>query len=256
MTYTFANLDDSKEYQVVLHFAEIYFDDLNSRIFNVAINGVDELSNYDILSEVPKFTAVIKTYNVTPQNGNIIIDMTAIVDNAKISAIKIFTTELDPEEPDPEEPDDHHNMKINAGELNSEYIDTTSNTWVTDTNYDGGNTYNVTDPIDGTDNDTLYQTERWGNTLNYTFSDLDDSIQYQIVLHFAEIWFDSQNSRIFNVSINGIDKLLNYDILTEVPKFSAVTKTYNVTPQNGEIVINMTATENNAKISAIEITEL
>jgi|GEM_PF-426534 len=86
-------------YQVVLHFAEIYHGatgtpsqpgNVGDRIFNVSIEGNAFLSNYDIIAEVGSMTAVQKTAQVVVTDGTLNIDFDGIVDNAKVSAIEIL----------------------------------------------------------------------------------------------------------------------------------------------------------------------
>ena len=47
-TYTFPNLSPGAQYTVRLHEAEIYWTSSGQRLFNVAINGQQVLSNFDI----------------------------------------------------------------------------------------------------------------------------------------------------------------------------------------------------------------
>lgn len=86
-------------YQVVLHFAEIYQGatggngngGVGSRIFNVSIEGNAFLSNYDIYADVGAETSVTKTTLVAVIDGQLDIDFNSVVDNAKISAIEILS---------------------------------------------------------------------------------------------------------------------------------------------------------------------
>ncbi len=87
----------SGTYQVDLHFAEIYWgvrgglsNPTGRRIFNVFIEEQEVISNLDIVAEVGPATALVKSFQVTVQDGNLTIRTQAIVDNPKISAIEIF----------------------------------------------------------------------------------------------------------------------------------------------------------------------
>lgn len=86
------------EYDIRLHFAEIFFGvganppgGIGTRVFNVALEGNEILSNFDILAEVPVATALIKEFdNVSIVDGVANFQFTNVVDNAKISAIEIL----------------------------------------------------------------------------------------------------------------------------------------------------------------------
>jgi len=93
MTYTILCPQPSYPYTVKLHFAEIYYTAANQRKFNVAINGTQVLTNYDIFADAGAMNkAVVKTYQTTSDgNGNITISFTTgSVDNPKISGIEVF----------------------------------------------------------------------------------------------------------------------------------------------------------------------
>ena len=85
------------EYEVNLHFAEIYFGatgggagGIGKRVFNVSIEGVQVLTNFDLNAEEASMTAIIKPFvtNVTDEILN--IDFSASVNQPKVSAIEIF----------------------------------------------------------------------------------------------------------------------------------------------------------------------
>src|SRR5208337_199518 len=63
LTYTF-NVPANQNCQVTLKFAENYWTAAGKRIFNVAINGTTELSNFDIFADSGgEFIADDKVYN-------------------------------------------------------------------------------------------------------------------------------------------------------------------------------------------------
>jgi fibronectin type 3 domain-containing protein len=76
--------------------------------------------------------------------------------------------------------------------------------------------------------------------VTYTIPNLSATRTYTVVLHFAELFFTTANSRQFNVSINGTQVLQNFDIFAAAgnANFTAVVQTFaNITPVNGQIVI-------------------
>ncbi|RYY97793.1 MAG: hypothetical protein EOO11_09905, partial [Chitinophagaceae bacterium] len=110
--------------------------------------------------------------------------------------------------------------------------------------------------IAGTADDAIYQTERWGSSFGYAFPVSNG--QYQVLLHFAEIYWTSAGSRLFDVSIEGAKLLDNYDIVAKAGAFTATTETFTVNVSDGTLNISFSALAadggaDNAKVSAIEI---
>lgn len=95
-------------YEVVLHFAEIFWNatggmpgGVGSRVFDVSIEGTLVLDDYDIIADVGSETPVAKTFNVTVTDGNLDMNFSALpatggVDQAKVSAIEIFAENMPP----------------------------------------------------------------------------------------------------------------------------------------------------------------
>ena len=84
-------------YLLRLHFAEIYFGatgggsgKAGSRVFNVNAEGAALLVNFDILAEVSAMTALIKTFEITVNDGIFNLDLIKVVQNPKISAVELI----------------------------------------------------------------------------------------------------------------------------------------------------------------------
>ena len=220
-------------YSVVLKFAEIYWSSAGQRVFNVAINGQQVLSNFDILANVPKNTALDKAFTTNVTNGTLNVTFTTIKDNAKVSAIEIVPST---------------GVRVNGG--GPAYTGGDGRAWQADTGFSGGQTATVASAISGTSDQTLYQSERYGN-FSYSFSRPNGT--YTVTLKFAEIYWSSAGQRVFNVAINGQQVLSNFDILASVPKNTALDKTFTASVTNGTLTITFTTIRDNAKISAIEV---
>lgn len=138
------------------------------------------------------------------------------------------------------------------------------NTFIADNYNSGGLVFSTSEAIDGTTDDELYQTERYGpagGTFSYDIP-VGAAAEYDIRLHFAEIYYGlpgggstgGVGSRIFNVSIEGTEVLTNFDILSEVSPATALTKEFdNVLISDGAATIEFTGLTESAKISAIEV---
>jgi pectin methylesterase-like acyl-CoA thioesterase len=101
---------------------------------------------------------------------------------------------------------------------------------------------------------SVYQTERYGNSA-YTFTNLTAGANYIVRLHFAELYWGTAGSRMFNVSINGTQVLTNFDIYAVAgAKNKAVVRDFTVVANgSGQIVIQYTSVVDSAKASGIEI---
>jgi len=110
--------------------------------------------------------------------------------------------------------------------------------------------YSSNDPrfkIGNTTEQNVYEQERWGDFF-YTIPIANG--QYSINMKFAELFYNSKGDRKFNVIINGKKVLSDYDILGEVPKFTAIEKLFITNVTDGIIKIEFT---NGAKIAEIII---
>ena len=95
-------------YDVILHFAEIYWGatggsagGVGSRIFDVSIEGALVLDDYDIIADVGSETPVSKTFNVSVADGNLDLNFSSLaatggVNQAKVSAIEVLVGNMAP----------------------------------------------------------------------------------------------------------------------------------------------------------------
>ncbi|UCH89103.1 MAG: T9SS type A sorting domain-containing protein, partial [Thermoplasmata archaeon] len=147
-------------------------------------------------------------------------------------------------------------QRVNCG--GSSYSDVSGNLWDADKPYTSGNwgytagsTYSTNDPIDDTEDDFLYQSERWEESLSYRFDVSNGS--YNVTLHFAEIYYGRKKIRIFDISIENQKLINNYDIYADVGHDAATSKSFIVDVSDGILNIDLVADKNAAKISAIEV---
>ena len=141
---------------------------------------------------------------------------------------------------------------VNAGGNN--YTDGKAQVWTADTFFSGGKTYSTSAPIASTNNDKLYQTERFGQ--NFSYSLAVDSDRYQVNLEFAEIYWDEAGKRIFDVQAEGQLVIDDLDIFAEVGKNAALTKTIEVDVTDGTLNLDFSTLADHAKVSAIEVIAL
>ena len=151
---------------------------------------------------------------------------------------------------------------VHCGGAAAGTLATDQRTFAADQNYTGGTAWNangysyavdvssVTNPAP----QTVYQEQRYGNS-TYTFNNYLPGTNYLVRLHFVECCWSAAGQRIFNVYINGVKVLSNFDIyaaaggqnkavILEIPATADV---------NGRITIQFVNVVDNASICAIEI---
>nr|MBC7244149.1 carboxypeptidase regulatory-like domain-containing protein [Chloroflexota bacterium] len=140
-------------YQVKLHFAEIYANIPNARVFDIKIENVVVRSNLDIWTAAGgKNRALVLTFSTTVSDGRLEIDFVQKTDmEPVINAIEVIGP--------------GYTRRINCGGLR--YTDSVGNVWVGDQEYEpgsfgyiGGGPWSWEDDILNTDDDYLYQTLR------------------------------------------------------------------------------------------------
>ena len=132
-------------------------------------------------------------------------------------------------------------------------------TWVADEDFSGGTTSSTTHAISttGVTNpapQSVYQHNRYGN-FTYSVAGYTPGATYTIRLHFAEEYWTTAGSRIFNVLIDGTQVLTNFDILaTAGGEYDAVVEQFTETvPSNGIFTIQFVSVKDNAQVNGIEI---
>lgn len=145
--------------------------------------------------------------------------------------------------------------RINAG--GEAYVDTAGNHWEADQEYVrgewgyiGGDKFVNQVGIDETRDDPLYQSERWGMD-SYCF-DVPNG-KYDIILHFAEIYFLEAQRRVMDVLLEGELVLDDFDIFAEVGSRKPCLKQANVEVKDNYLDIQFVRGIDDPKISAIEI---
>ena len=136
-----------------------------------------------------------------------------------------------------------------------------SGSFLADTGASGGNTATFSQPIDtsGVNNPApvaVYQSERWaGDQFTYTIPGLTPGGSYGVRLHFAENYFNGPGQRVFNVAINGVAVLNNFDIYAQVGgMYKALAEQLAAhADAGGRITIAFTNVVGGAKCGGIEI---
>jgi hypothetical protein len=141
---------------------------------------------------------------------------------------------------------------IEAG-ADSDYVDAQGHRWLADTGFVGGQTVDRgVIEIAGTDNDRIYQTERWGLS---AYSLPLATGTYTVKLHFAET-LDQVNAagkRVFSLNVEG-NALNDLDVYAEAGSRTALVKTVpNVSVTDGHLDIAFEQKVGQPIINAIEV---
>jgi hypothetical protein len=138
---------------------------------------------------------------------------------------------------------------INAGGSAAATLDGVS--YKVDQFASAGTTQVVTDAINGVTEDTLYQSERYGN---FRYEIPVSNATYTVVMHFAELYHSAAGSRVFDVAVEGQTKIDNLDIFSLVGRTTAYKYVaQNVVVSDKSLTIDLSATIDNATISGIAI---
>ena len=159
-------------------------------------------------------------------------------------------------------PDAQPSYRLNVA--GSAYSDTSGNAWTPDSGFyvptdaksEGGTSHDIAN----TEDDPLYQTYR----ALLPNKSLDERVlvynlpvpsgDYDVRLHFAEIYWDVSGKRVFDVVVEGATVLDNFDILLETNKFSALVKTFpKVTVSDGMLTLRFKAETDYGAVSALEV---
>ena len=156
-------------------------------------------------------------------------------------------------------------VRINAG---GGTVTSNGVTWSADQMFSGGGTFNNLTEIAGTNDDAIYQTERFdANQAGLTYSiPVPGDGDYNVTLHFAEIFFGAPGGgenlgapgqRVFSVSIEGTEVLTDLDIYDEVGPATALVEIFEDIPvTDGALDISISSTVREGKVSAIEVSTL
>ena len=141
-------------------------------------------------------------------------------------------------------------IRINAG--GNAYTDVNGNLWGADQYFTSGHKHSNNANITNTQDDKLYQTERWANNLSYVIPVSNG--EYKVNVKFAEIYWNNSGERSFDLFAEGQLVIDDLDIVAEVGgKNLALDKSFDVTVSDGNLNLDFLTNLNNAKVAAIEV---
>jgi Malectin domain len=142
-------------------------------------------------------------------------------------------------------------IRVNCG--GPSYTDSKGQVWAADHGFNSGATYSTASSISGTPDQKLYQTERYGDAVIYSFPEANGNYNVNILL--AEIYapYAKVGARVMNIKVEDVLTFPNVDITALVGGFTGLTKSTTVAVTNGAVKIEFDNVVGGAKCSAIEI---
>ena len=210
--WTIQGLNPGAGYNVRLHFVENVKTAAGQREFNVLINSQQVLTNFDIYAAAGGQSIAIAKQFFTKANADGIIEIVTAngaVNNPTLNGIEIIPASGS--SPVGAAPGTTTALAIDSGST------TAVSNFVADEDFVGGNVGNVSTATISTSGVTnpapeaVYTTAR-NTPFTYVLTGLEANATYDLRLHFAETYFTSANSRLFNVNVNGTRFLNNFDI--------------------------------------------
>jgi hypothetical protein len=238
-------------YSLSLMFAEIQYSSQGERVFNVLVNGAPVLAGFDILAETAPRTALVKTFPVTVSTGAIQISVQGVARRGILNAIRISPAGGTVTPPAPPPAAGSAVASINCG--GDSYTAADGTNWSADQYYSGGDLLYSGSTIAGTNDLSLYRTARRGLYGNFSYAIPLANGPYVLKLKFAEIVFGGKGQRVFNVNVNGVPVLTNFDILSEVAPLAADDKTFPVTVTNGMLQIEVIGVTGFGLLNGIQV---
>lgn len=239
----------------------------------IAATGSHQLTNFTIVPKVqyvisasadtggsisPTGTTAVSSggsqiYTITPSTGYKIAGVT--VDGASVGAVSSYTFSSVTA---------NHTIAasftatVTAGTVTfagnsggTQFKDSKGTTYLADSKYSGGSVGKTTAAIAGTVDDSIYQTERYGN---FSYSIPVANGNYNVTLKFAETYFAAAGKRVFSVKINGQTVISNLDIYAKAGKNKAYDVVIPASVTNGMLNVEFVSQVNNAKVSGILVT--
>ncbi len=115
----------------------------------------------------------------------------------------------------------------------------------------GGSTQVVSDSIEGTSEDTLYQSERYGS---YRYEIPVSNATYNVQLHFAELFHNAAGARVFNLTVEGQRILSDFDLYSVAGHDGAYDQSANnISVTDGRLTIELETLVDNGTLAGFAI---
>jgi len=144
--------------------------------------------------------------------------------------------------------DGQEDVRIHSGGV--AYTDSRGRSWLEDQFFSGGAAFGVFDPVQGTADPGLYQTERFGS---FGYHIPVRNGLYNLRLHFAELWFKRVGDRMFGVSAEGAVILRDLDVYKSSGFLSAMVWSGMVHVKDGRLDLEFLPWKDSPVLCALEV---
>lgn len=251
--FTYEIAVENGTYDLELNFAEIWSGAQNTgvRVMDIYVEGTLVIDDLDIADEGGYLAALDIITQVTVSDGALTIEADGEMQNAKLSAFSLWETEETQATPTD---DPTLVYALNAG--GSAYTAANGVVYQAD-DLDGVRSWSTSAAIAGTDDDTLYQTERSELSGGFTYETAVANGTYDVELNFAEIWGVAADAglRVFDVYVEDVLIFNDLDITDEVGFAAALDLVGEVEVTDGSLTITTSQEIENAKLSGFSIWE-
>lgn len=250
-------------YELRLHFAETVYGPESTgtggegnRLLTVRVNGVPLLTHFDIVADAgASRTADVKVFSdMSPaKDGLLHLEFAGEAGTqAALSAIEIL-------------PGVHgHIRPIRILARQTPYYSNDSQWWSPDNYFEGGQLSSYPEPVTGTDDPELFETERWGN---FSYAIPVSPGRYTVSLYFAARHGNLNEpvpstsaegagiEHIFNVFCNGKAVLENFNLRAEAEKGDVVIRRSTGLEPNaqGKLLLSFVPVKGYATVTGIEV---
>jgi len=246
-------------YELRLHFAETEYGPESTgtgaegnRIMSVRVNGRTILAGFDVAADAgASRTADVKVLpDVGPAaDGKLHLEFAGEQGKqATLSAIEIV-------------PGQHGRIRpVRVLARQTPYYSNDSQWWSPDNYFEGGQLATYTTPVSGTDDQELYESERWGN---FSYAIPVAPGRYAVTLYFAARHGDWPPSteggagaaHVFDVYCNGKVLLKDFDLTQEARQNDVVQRRAMGLEPNaqGKLVLNFVPVKGYASVTGIEV---
>lgn len=250
---------ESGTYELRLYFAETVFGENNvggggetTRVFRLSANGGELLPFLDVIADAGgSNTADIKVFKDIQPASDGMLHLAFLTWNNEVPFVNGI--EIMPSRPGAIRP-----IQFLARETG--YTDRNGQFWSSDRYFHNGVQVQRHDAVSKTEDETLYQNERFGN-FTYVIPVAANS-HYAVTMKFCESWFGpgrpargGAGKRIFDISLNGRILLRDFDVFKEAGSLNALDKTFRGLAPNaqGKLIFTFAPSHNYAMINAIQV---